>query len=48
MAWCFDPQWGPLLLKSFDGFALTESGAFFKQALHRPAVIAGTKPALKP
>jgi hypothetical protein len=48
MAWCFDPQWGPFILKSFDGFALTESGAFFKQALHRPPVIAITKPAPKP
>jgi len=48
MAWCFDPQWGPFILKSFDGFALTESGAFFKQALHRPAVNSGTKSFLKP
>jgi len=36
MAWVFDPQWGPPMLKSFDGFALTGSGEFFKQALHRP------------
>jgi len=36
MAWNFDPQWGPTLLKSFDGFKLTGSGEFFKEAMHRP------------
>ena len=36
MAWVFDPEWGPRMLKSFDGFALTGSGEFFKQAMHRP------------
>ncbi|HZZ57784.1 MAG TPA: cellulase family glycosylhydrolase [Opitutaceae bacterium] len=36
MAWVFDPQWDPSLLKSFDGFALTPCGEFFKAALHRP------------
>lgn len=38
MAWVFDPQWNPQLLKSFDGFPLTPCGEFFKQALHRPPV----------
>lgn len=36
LAWVFDPNWGPPLLRSFDGFPLTGSGEFFKQALHRP------------
>jgi len=36
LAWDFDPDWGPKLLKSFDGFALTPAGEFFKAALHRP------------
>jgi len=36
MAWCFDPDWGPTMLKSFDGFELNASGEFFKQAMHRP------------
>ncbi len=36
VAWAFDPDWGPQLLQSFDGFALTPSGEFIKQALHRP------------
>jgi endoglucanase len=35
LAWVFDPDWGPPLLRSFDGFPLTPSGEFFKAALHR-------------
>jgi len=35
LAWVYDPEWGPPLLKSFDGFALSGSGEFFKAALHR-------------
>jgi endoglucanase len=34
VAWCFDPQWGPTLLSSWD-YDLTGSGEFFKQAMHR-------------
>ncbi len=40
VGWCYDPQWGPTLLKSFDGFALTPAGEFFKEALHRPPAAA--------
>jgi aryl-phospho-beta-D-glucosidase BglC (GH1 family) len=36
MAWCFDPEWGPSLLASWD-YDLTGSGEFFKQAMHRKA-----------
>jgi hypothetical protein len=36
MAWVFDPVWQPRMLTSFDGFALSGSGEFFKQAMHRP------------
>lgn len=35
MAWVFDPEWGPQMLKSWDGFTLTPSGEFFKMAMHR-------------
>lgn len=35
VAWGFDPDWGPTLLKSFDGFKLTGTGEFFKEAMHR-------------
>jgi endoglucanase len=33
VAWVFDPEWGPPMLRSWDTYALTESGEFFKQAL---------------
>ena len=33
-AWCFDPQWGPTLLQSWN-YDLTGSGEFFKQAMRR-------------
>jgi hypothetical protein len=35
-AWCFDPQWGPPLLQSWD-YDLTGSGEFFKQAMRAKA-----------
>jgi len=34
VCWVYDPQWGPSLLKSWDTYELTESGAFFKKAMH--------------
>ncbi len=45
VAWCFDPDWGPRMLKSFDGFQLSGSGEFFKQAMHRPPAPTLAKPA---
>ncbi|HEX3730736.1 MAG TPA: cellulase family glycosylhydrolase, partial [Opitutaceae bacterium] len=45
MAWVFDPDWRPQLLRSFDGFALTGSGEFFRQALQRAPAPPGTPPA---
>ena len=36
VAWCFDPEWGPKLLNSWD-YDLTGSGEFIQQALHRKA-----------
>ncbi|HUX84009.1 MAG TPA: cellulase family glycosylhydrolase, partial [Chitinophagaceae bacterium] len=35
VAWVFDPEWGPPLLKSWN-FDLTGAGEFFKSAMHRP------------
>ena len=32
VAWCYDPQWGPRLLKSWD-YDLTGSGEFVKQTM---------------
>lgn len=36
MAWVFDPDWGPAMLTSFDGYQLSGCGAFFKEAMQRP------------
>ena len=35
MCWVFDPRWQPPMLKSWDGYVLSEEGEFFKAALHR-------------
>jgi len=35
LAWVYDPNWGPQILKSWDGYQLTGAGEFFKDALHR-------------
>ncbi len=44
VAWCFDPQWGPQLLRNWN-FDLTGSGEFFKMAMHREiGTKAGTQP----
>jgi hypothetical protein len=34
VCWCFDPEWGPRLLKSWDTYELTTSGEFFSKAMH--------------
>ena len=44
IAWDFDPDWGPQLLQSYEGFALTPAGEFFKAALHRPPAAPPPKP----
>src|ERR1700690_2993271 len=36
VAWCYDPQWGPRLLKSWD-YDLTPSGEFVKHSIERGA-----------
>ncbi len=36
IAWVFDPEWGPNLLKSWKDFELSGSGEFFKKAMHTP------------
>jgi hypothetical protein len=35
IAWVFDPDWYPRMLASWDTYALTESGEFFRQAMQR-------------
>jgi endoglucanase len=34
VAWCFDPEWGPRMLESWDPYELSGSGEFFKRAMH--------------
>ncbi len=34
IAWIFDADWHPQMLKSWEGYELTGSGEFFKKALH--------------
>jgi endoglucanase len=36
IAWIFDPDWYPRMISSWDTYALTESGEFFKQAMQQP------------
>lgn len=43
VAWDFDPQWGPQMLKSWD-YDLTGSGEFFKMAMHRDVAQSTTRP----
>jgi hypothetical protein len=33
VCWVCDPEWGPQMLKSWNACELTESGAFFKEAM---------------
>jgi len=32
-AWVYDPEWGPNMLKSWNGYELTEMGNYFKNAM---------------
>jgi endoglucanase len=36
IAWVYDPEWGPAMIKSWDTYALTESGEFFVKAMQAP------------
>jgi len=33
IAWVYDPEWGPAMIKSWDTYALTENGEFFVKAM---------------
>jgi len=33
IAWVYDPEWGPNMLKSWNGYELTEMGEYFKKAM---------------
>ncbi len=36
LAWVYDPEWGPQMLKSWNGYQLTDAGNFFKEAMQKP------------
>ena len=35
LAWVYDPEWGPAMLKTWKNYALTGCGEFFKNAMHQ-------------
>jgi hypothetical protein len=37
IAWCFDPEWGPSLISSWDTYAPTDEGKYFSDAMHAKA-----------
>jgi aryl-phospho-beta-D-glucosidase BglC (GH1 family) len=37
IAWCFDPEWGPTMISSWDTFGLTDEGKFFTDVMHAKA-----------
>ena len=40
IVWCFDPEWGPSMISSWDTFELTDQGKFFSDAMHKaPALV---------
>jgi endoglucanase len=43
VCWCFDPEWGPRLLQSWQ-YDLTDSGNFFKKAMHGELDLQKAKP----
>ncbi len=42
VVWCFDPEWGPSMISSWDTYALTDEGKFFSDVMHDKA--ASTSP----
>jgi len=40
VAWVFDPEWGPSLLASWDGYQLSGAGEFFKRTLQAKGQVA--------
>jgi aryl-phospho-beta-D-glucosidase BglC (GH1 family) len=37
IVWCFDPEWGPSMISSWEPFELTDEGKFFSDAMHAKA-----------
>jgi aryl-phospho-beta-D-glucosidase BglC (GH1 family) len=44
VVWCFDQEWGPAMISSWEPFQLTGEGRFFTDAMHKePAALAPIK-----
>jgi endoglucanase len=43
VAWCFDPEWHPSMISSWEPFELTEEGKFFSDAMHKEPAPLATK-----
>ncbi len=37
VVWCFDPEWGPSMISSWDTFALTDEGKYFSGVMQAKA-----------
>jgi hypothetical protein len=37
VVWCFDPDWGPSMISSWDTFALTDEGKYFSEVMRAKA-----------
>ena len=37
VVWCFDPEWGPSMISSWEPLELTDEGKFFSDAMHAKA-----------
>ena len=37
IVWCFDPEWGPSMISSWETFALTDEGQYFSDVMHAKA-----------
>ncbi len=35
VVWCFDAEWGPTMISSWEPFELTEEGKFFSEEMHK-------------
>jgi hypothetical protein len=45
VVWCFDPEWGPTMISSWEPFTLTDSGKFFTDAMHKDPAPLSAAPA---
>jgi hypothetical protein len=44
IVWCFDPEWGPTMIKSWDTFEYTAAGTFFSGEMKAKGTAAAPQP----